>query len=60
MKTLKSLIKRNYTKPQIKKICIDNEISLVMMSEGTIPTGPPWDRGSIYHTKQDPYKTNLT
>jgi len=47
--------RRIYTKPQIKKVSLDNVTSLYMMSENTIPD-PPWV--SDVKKNNDPYKTN--
>jgi len=47
--------KRTYKKPEVKSIRIDNQISMVMMSE--VPPNGPNEPQSIYQTNSiDPYK----
>jgi hypothetical protein len=41
MKTINKNQKRNYTKPQINRIKLDNEISVFMVSSPTPPGDPP-------------------
>ncbi|MDD3876414.1 MAG: hypothetical protein PHT69_07315 [Bacteroidales bacterium] len=55
MKIADKLPKRNYLKPEVRKIKLDNNISLWLLSEGGIPD-PPW-MGETEH-KNDPFKTN--
>jgi hypothetical protein len=52
MKTIHKKQKRNYAKPQIERIKLDNEISMVMMSP------PPDPDGSIQpeHFSVNPFK----
>jgi len=51
-------IKKTYQKPVIKKLPIDREISLQLMSENTIPSTPPW--GENINRNKNPYQTDLT
>ncbi|MCF8256717.1 MAG: hypothetical protein K9J06_04150 [Flavobacteriales bacterium] len=44
--------KRTYSKPQVKKVTIDNEISMVMMS----PFGPGGDPESSLIRNMNPLK----
>jgi len=45
--------KKIYQKPKMNAIKIDNDISVSLMSEGTIPDNPPW----VYKEhKNNPYK----
>jgi len=46
------LLRKKYSKPEIKKTRIDNQISLIMMSEGGPPGGP------IFGYKTDDIKNN--
>jgi len=50
-------IKKPYQKPVIKKLRIDKEISLQLMSENTIPDAPPWAQNT--NRVDNPYKTDL-
>jgi len=52
-------MKKNYSKPQIKLIKIDNQISIVMMSEAP-PTGPNESFGIQQSNSVDPYKISKT
>ena len=55
MKTIYKKQKRNYAKPQIDRIKLDNEISIFMASN---PTPPPDPTGSIQleHFSINPFK----
>lgn len=55
MKQETSSKKRMYSRPVVRKINLDNVVSLYMMSEGTIPD-PPWVENKT--GKTDPYKTD--
>ncbi len=51
--------KRNYSKPIIKKQTIDNDISLIMLSEGGPPSGPfdfGYNSDDLTDNKNTPYK----
>jgi len=56
----KSNKKQVYTSPQIERIELDNEISLVLQSQQAPPTGPgePTSFAPDYFN-QDPFKTNV-
>ena len=41
-------MKKIYSSPQVETIEIDNEISVIMMSEAP-PTGPGEDEGALRH-----------
>ncbi len=45
---------KTYSKPQIKKIKIDNIAAIQMMSEGEIPDNPPWVKNNV--ETNNPYK----
>jgi len=47
--------RKSYEKPVVRKVKLDSDISLWLMSEGTIPD-PPW----VNETKSrpNPYKTD--
>jgi len=47
--------KRSYKKPELKSIRIDNQISMVMMSD-VPPTGPNESLGVQQTNSVDPYK----
>jgi len=47
--------KRTYKKPEVKSIRIDNQISMVMMSD-VPPTGPNESIGLQQSNLVDPYK----
>jgi len=47
--------KRTYKKPQVKSIRIDNQISMVMMSD-VPPYGPNESLGMQQNCSIDPYK----
>ena len=53
--------KKTYSSPQIERIKLDNEISLVL--ESTDPAGEPggggWVMNAPEHFNNDPFKTNL-
>jgi len=50
-------MKRKYTKPEIKKVTIDKEISLIMMSEGQPPEGPPdFGQNIKNNSKNEPFR----
>jgi len=53
MKT-KTNTKKPYKKPIITMQQVDNNITLVLMSENTIPDSPPWADNNAKQT--DPYK----
>lgn len=36
-------VRKQYIKPEINEILIDNEISLIMMTSESDPPGGPWD-----------------
>ena len=46
-KLIPNIPKRTYVKPDLVRIAIDHEISLVMMSES--PTPPPENIGIVYN-----------
>lgn len=48
-------IKRKYIKPSIKKIELDNSISLVMMT--TIPSNPEPRSGTKNNPSPDPFES---
>ena len=52
----KEILKKDYTKPSLCRIALDNQVSLYLMSEGGIPDPPPWETKAESHT--DPYKSN--
>lgn len=54
-KNHKPMKKRTYKKPELKSIRIDNQISMVMMSEAP-PTGPNESLGIQQTSSVDPYK----
>ncbi len=50
-------MKKTYSKPIAKKIIIDNQISLVMLTnEGTPPDGPIFGSDLNIKRKDNPYK----
>lgn len=50
-------MKAKYKKPSIKKIKVDTDISLVMMTdENTIPGNPPWSQGIEDKKTDEPFK----
>ena len=51
-------VKRFYTKPELKAIKIDNQISMVMMSEDSNPEVDPWTPKTQYSSNFDPYKVS--
>ena len=51
-------VKRFYTKPELKTIKIDNQISMVMMSEDSNPEVDPWTPKTQYSSTIDPYKVS--
>lgn len=58
MKTsIKNTKKHYYNSPQIERIVLDNEISLILQSESDAPEGEP----SVYieHFTNDPFKNNI-
>jgi hypothetical protein len=50
--------KRNYSKPVLKSIKIDNQISMVMMSDTTTPETDPWNSRLEQSKMVDPYKVS--
>ena len=55
IKSLKTTEKKVYSSPQIERILLDNEISLVLSS----PEVPPvWSENKENYTN-DPFKTNV-
>jgi len=53
--TIESTEKKVYSSPQIERILLDNEISLVLSS----PEAPPvWSENKENYTN-DPFKTNV-
>jgi hypothetical protein len=46
-KSIPNIPKRTYVKPDLERIAIDHEISLVMMSES--PTPPPENIGIVFN-----------
>jgi hypothetical protein len=59
MKTMKQDIqKRVYSTPQLERVVLDNEISLILQS--VIPPGPGDEgRNTPSHFNNDPFKTNM-
>ena len=55
MEITKNTTKRPYNKPAVIKIAMDNNISLYLISENTIPD-PPWM--SENKNTNTPYKTD--
>lgn len=50
-------MKKKYSKPQVNRIYIDKQISLVMMTnEGTPPGGPPFGQINETSKTNNPYK----
>jgi len=50
-------MKRSYSKPIAKKIKIDKQISIFMLTnEGNPPGGPPFGGELIIKKKDNPYK----
>ena len=50
--------RKTYSPPQIERIRLDNEISLVL--ESTNPAGEPgWTQNSTEHFNNDPFKNNI-
>ena len=52
----KNTVRRTYSAPDIERILLDNEISLILQSDGS-PEGEPL--GVLEHFNNDPFKTNL-
>jgi len=48
-------MKKKYIKPTLSKVKIDNQISLVMMTEGAPPQGPAFGEMNN-ENKTNPYK----
>lgn len=58
MKTnIETTEKKSYSPPQIERIQLDNEISLVL--ESTSPDGEPLWSKAPEHFNNDPFKTNV-
>jgi len=55
MKSIYKKQKRNYTKPVIDKIILDNEILIFMASSGT-PPGDPETTVNTEHFSINPFK----
>jgi len=55
MKTKNKEQKRQYAKPEITKVEIDNQISMVMMST---PPDDPYSENIQDNMTKDPYKIN--
>ena len=54
---MKNINKKNYSKPVINRINIDNTAAIQMMSEGSVPDDPPWVKNDkVSNTQKDPYK----
>lgn len=49
-------INKIYKKPLAKKIFIDKNISITMLSPGGNPPGPPSASNNMDNGSQDPYK----
>lgn len=47
---------KKYKSPEIAKIQMDKDISLILASA---PTGEPWGSKLIAPQREDPFKTNL-
>lgn len=47
----------HYNTPQIERIVLDNEISLILQSGGDNPDGEP--TGSVEYFNNDPFKNNI-
>ena len=54
-KTINQMKKRIYKRPEVKSIRIDNQISMVMMSD-VPPTGPGESMNIPQSNSVDPYK----
>jgi hypothetical protein len=50
-------IKKEYIKPEITRIALDNSISLVMMTEGPPNPDPGGGRGGSKKGTDDPFKS---
>lgn len=53
--TIESTKKKVYSSPQIERIILDNEISLVLSSPAKLPV---WSENQENYTN-DPFKTNV-